>query len=120
MLAEIDAASVPELLVFNKVDANPTEAARLAAAHPGSVAVSARRGDGIDELLVAIGDRLRAATAVVELAVPFDRGDVLASVHREGEVLVEQAEAGGMRLRARLDPAAATRLREFVVPAVDG
>ena len=120
VLAEIDAASVPELLVFNKSDVVRTEAARLTAGLPGSVAVSARTGDGIDDLLVAIADRLRAATAVVELAVPFDRGDVLASVHREGEVLVEQAEAGGMRLRARLDAAAATRLREFVVPAVDG
>jgi GTPase len=120
VLAEIDAASVPELLVFNKADANRAEANRLAHTHPGSVAVSARTGDGVDDLLVAIGDRLRAATAVVELAVPFDRGDVLASVHREGEVLLEQAEAGGMRLRARLDPAAATRLREFVVPLADG
>ena len=54
------------------------------------------------------------ATAVVELHVPFDRGDVLASVHREGEVLVEEAEPDGMRLRARLDDAAATRLRDFV------
>jgi GTPase len=119
VLAEIDAASVPELLVFNKADANPAEAARLVAAQPGSVAVSARSGDGVADLLVAIGDRLRAATAVVELAVPFDRGDILASVHRQGEVLVEQAEAGGMRLRARLDPAATTRLRDFVVPVAD-
>jgi GTP-binding protein HflX len=119
VLDEIGAGSVPELLVVNKTDLAPTEAARLVAVHPGSVAFSARTGDGVDGLLTAVGDRLRAATAVVELEVPFDRGDVLASVHREGEVLVEQAEAGGMRLRARLDQAAATRLREFVVGSVD-
>ena len=116
VLAEIDAASVPELLVFNKADVSPDEAGRLVRAHPGAVAVSARTGEGIDAFLLAVGDRLRAAATVVELAVPFDRGDVLASVHREGEVLVEQADEGGMRLRARLDPAAADRLREFVVP----
>jgi GTP-binding protein HflX len=119
VLAEIDAGSVPELLVFNKSDVRPDEAARLVSAHPGSVAVSARTGAGIDAFLLAVGDRLRAAATVVELAVPFDRGDVLASVHREGEVLVEQADEGGMRLRARLDPAAATRLREFVVPVAE-
>ena len=115
VLDEIGAGSVPELLVFNKSDLASAEAARLVAGHPGSVAFSARTGDGVEGLLTAVGDRLRAATAVVELEVPFDRGDVLASVHREGEVLVEQAEPGGMRLRARLDEAAATRLREFVV-----
>jgi GTP-binding protein HflX len=119
VLDEIGAGSLPELLVFNKTDLAPAEAARLVTVHPGSVAFSARTGDGVDGLLTAVGDRLRAATAVVELEVPFDRGDVLASVHREGEVLVEQAEPGGMRLRARLDQAAATRLREFVVGSAE-
>ena len=119
VLAEIGASSVPELLVFNKSDRAAADAARLAGVHPGSVAISARTGEGIDAFLIAVGDRLRATTAVVELEVPFDRGDVLASVHREGEVLVEQAEPGGMRLRARLDQAAATRLREFVVPLAE-
>jgi GTP-binding protein HflX len=116
VLVEIGAGSVPELLAFNKSDVAPEAADRLAASHAGSVAFSAVSGAGVDELLRAMGDRLRALTTVVELHVPFDRGDVLASVHREGEVLVEQAEPGGMRLRARLDAAAASRLREFVVP----
>jgi GTPase len=118
VLDEIGAGRVPELLVFNKSDLVPDTAARLAAVHPGAVAFSAATGAGVDDLLHAVGDRLRALTTVIELHVPFDRGDVLASVHREGEVLVEQAEPDGMRLRARLDDAAAHRLRDFVVPAV--
>jgi GTP-binding protein HflX len=47
--------------------------------------------------------------------VPYERGDVLAAVHREGEVLVESHEPDGTRLRARLDRAAAGTFREFVV-----
>ena len=61
-----------------------------------------------------IGDRLRALTTVVELLVPYDRGDVLAAVHREGEVLVEEARrADGMRLPApgSTTPAAAPAAR---------
>jgi GTP-binding protein HflX len=115
VLDEIGAGAVPELLVFNKSDLAAERAGTLVARHPGSVAVSARTGSGIDDLLRAVGDRLRALTNVVELFVPFDRGDVLATVHREGEVLVEEATGDGMRLRARLDDAAATRLRAFVV-----
>jgi GTP-binding protein HflX len=119
VLAEIGAASVPDLLAFNKTDLVPNADAasirRRLAAHPGSVAFSARTGEGVAELLRTMADRLRALTSVVELHVPFDRGDILASVHREGEVLVEQADADGIRLRARLDEAATTRLREFVV-----
>ncbi len=115
VLGEIGAADVPELLVFNKADLAPDAARQLTDRHPGSVAISARTGEGIDELLVAIGDRLRALTRVVELMVPFERGDVLAAVHREGEVLEERADEAGMRLRARLDDASEARLREYVV-----
>ncbi len=87
VLQEIGARSVPQLVVFNKADLDAERAAKLAADHDGSVAVSARTGDGIDELLRAMADRLRAMTTVHELFVPFERGDILASLHRDGEVL---------------------------------
>ena len=54
---------------------------------------------------------------VVELLVPYDRGDVVAAVHREGEVLVEAHEEDATRIRARLDEVGAARFREFVVAA---
>jgi len=114
VLQEIGASGVPELLAFNKADVAP-DIDRLLAAHPGSVAISALRGEGIDGLLQAVGDRLRASGNIVELVVPFERGDVVAAVHREGEVLVEQHEEGGTRLRARLDRVGAARFREFLV-----
>ena len=116
VLQEIGAADVPELLAFNKSDAAGSEAARLAGRHPGSVVISAVTGSGIDGLLTAIGDRIRAAAAVIELAVPYDRGDVLAAVHREGEVLTEIHDQECTHLRVRVDPAGAARFREFAVP----
>jgi GTP-binding protein HflX len=117
VLAEIDAQRVPELLVFNKADLAAEEAIRLAKLHPGSVAVSARTGAGIELLLQAMGDRLRALANVVELVIPYDRGDVLAAVHREGEVISTAHTDDGVRVRARLDQAAAGRLAEFAPAA---
>jgi GTP-binding protein HflX len=76
--------------------------------------MSALSGEGMNELLQAVGDRLRALACIVELIVPYDRGDVLAAVHREGEVLVERQSEGGTRLRARVDEAGAARFREFL------
>jgi GTP-binding protein HflX len=116
VIDEIGGRDVPELLAFNKADIAADDAARLAARNPGSVAISAASGEGVDGLLRAIGDRLRALTAVVELVVPYERGDVLAAVHREGEVLVESAGEGAMRLRVRFDEAARTRFQEYVQP----
>ncbi len=115
VLDEIGARDIPELVVFNKADVAPPEAKALGGAHPGSVTISAATGDGVDGLLRALSDRLRALARVVELLVPFDRGDVVAAVHREGEVLVEAHEEAGTRIRARLGEAGASRFREFVV-----
>lgn len=114
VVREIGGDSVPELLVFNKADRSPSAAA-LAAAHPGSVAISAATGEGVDELLLRIGDRLRSLVPPIELYVPYDRGDVLAGLHRSGDVLSETAEDAGMRVTVRLDAADVGRYDEFVV-----
>jgi GTP-binding protein HflX len=114
VLAEIGADRVPELLAFNKADVSP-EAKRLVDRHPGSVMLSASTGEAVDNLLRTIGDRLRALAPVVELRVPYDRGDVLAALHREGEVLSEAHEPEATVLRARFRHGNAGRFEEFVV-----
>jgi GTP-binding protein HflX len=115
VLAEIGAQSVPELLVFNKKDVAPEVAEELCEEHPGSVAISAASGDGVDVLLRTIADRMRAIATVVELCVPYDRGDVIAAIHREGEVVSTAHEESAIRVRARLSEASAGRLAEFLV-----
>ena len=115
VLREIDAGSVPQLLAFNKADLDPEAAATLQKRHPGSVAFSAVTGDGVDTLLDAIGAQLRAMQPVVELLVPYDRGDVLAGIHREGEVLVESHGEQGTTVHARMDDVSQAAFEEFVV-----
>ena len=118
VLSEIGADGVPELLVFNKSDLAGDEAKRLVYEHPGSVAVSAATGDGLDDFLRTLADRLRALTTIVELAIPYDRGDVIAAVHREGEVVSTTEHADALHVRARLSDASKGRLADYLVPAV--
>jgi GTP-binding protein HflX len=121
VLAEIGADRVPELLVVNKADAVAAvggeageEAHLLLAAHEGSVMASARTGEGIDKLLVVMGDRLRVGDRVVELEIPWARGDVLAAVHREGEIVGEVAGERSTRIHVVLDEVGKSRFREFL------
>jgi GTP-binding protein HflX len=51
---------------------------------------------------------------VVQLVVPFERGDVLAAVHREGEVVDESHSEGATVVHVVLDDAGRARFREFV------
>ena len=120
VLDEIGAIDVPQLLVVNKLDRDPDGAKHVLADHPGSVAISARTGEGVDDFLRTLGDRLRGLSTITELLVPFERGDVLAALHREGEVLLESATDAGMLVRARLDDVSVSRLRDWVVESPTG
>jgi GTPase len=117
VLGEIDAAAVPELIVVNKVDAmTEDDVLALRQALPGAVWVSARTGAGIDGLREIIAARLPHPDVDVDVLVPYDRGDLVARVHRDGEVLKETHEESGTRLTARVDGALAATLEGFAAP----
>ena len=114
VLEEIGAGGVPELVVVNKADRAPDAAKALAHRIDGSVLVSARTGEGIDEFLRVVGDRVRGADRVVELVVPWARGDILAAVHREGEVVGQTDGEEFATLQVVLDEVGKARFAEFV------
>ncbi|SHF38655.1 GTPase HflX [Streptoalloteichus hindustanus] len=122
VLAEIteerDAPMPPELLVVNKVDAADDLAlARLRHLLPDAVFVSARTGVGITRLHERVAERLPHPDVLVDVLVPYTRGDMVARVHAEGEVLAEEHTAEGTQLRAKVRPDLAGVLGEFDVPA---
>jgi GTP-binding protein HflX len=119
VLGEIGAGHIPELLVFNKADVAPTVAEDLARRYPGSVVISARRGQGVDALVEAIAHQLHLASRTVDLRVPFSRGDVLAALHREGEVLEASEGDGWTLVRAKLPASALAQFASFLVDDPD-
>ena len=114
VLREIGADEVPVLVAFNKSDLAGEEVKRLLDRHPGSVALSAATGDGIDGLLEAVGERLRLLSRTVEMLVPYERGDVVAALHRQGEVLSEHHEDDATRIRVRLPDPEVNRYVDFL------
>lgn len=116
VLREIGAGDVPELVVFNKSDqVGESGIEHLLRRYEGSIQVSAHTGAGIEHLLQILGDRLRSLTEIIELHIPYSRGDILAAVHREGEVIVEEHGEEGTRVRARLDEVSQHLLADFIV-----
>jgi GTPase len=98
VLAEIDAQTIPELIVVNKTDiADPLTLAALATNFPDCVMVSAQTGSGIPELLHAIEIRLPRHKVHVHVCVPYSRGEILARIHQVGEnVSVVHGESGSV------------------------
>jgi GTP-binding protein HflX len=114
VLSEIEANGVPEFLVFNKADIAPENAALFAKAYPGSVAASALTRAGLDEVFAAIAELLRISDRTVELEIPYDRGDIIAGIHRAGEVIDLTDVGDHLVLTARLDDQGRRRFAEFV------
>ncbi|WP_439664389.1 GTPase HflX [Lentzea sp. HUAS TT2] len=118
VLAEInDKTDTPmprELLVVNKIDAvGDLGMARLRHLFPDASFVSAHSGLGIEELKVRIAELMPRPEVVVEALVPYARGEVVARVHRDGEILSEKHTESGTLLSARVRPDLAGVLEEF-------
>lgn len=119
VLGEIGAAGgadgIPEVLALNKVDRLPGSArARLARRFPGSAAVSALTGEGLEGLLDVLGEALPRPPHEVTLLVPWGREDVTARLYREAEVLATEADGNGTLVRARVGERELAAVREFV------
>jgi GTP-binding protein HflX len=111
VLAEIGAADVPEIVVINKADdADPVVVKGLEANERGCVVVSARTGMGIEDLLAAVDARLPRRDQEIRVLVPYERGDLVARAHQEGEVLAVRHAAEGTELTARVPPGLAAEL----------
>jgi GTP-binding protein HflX len=116
VFAEIGAADVPELIVVNKADiADPLVVKRLQAREPHTVVVSARTGEGVDEVLAAIEADLPRPAVDVDALVPYGRGDLVNRIHEYGEVLDLEHTAEGTRVRARVHEDLAGELTAYAV-----
>ncbi|MEV4435953.1 GTPase HflX [Streptomyces sp. NPDC049555] len=115
VIRDVGAVDVPEIVVINKADAaDPLVLQRLLRIEKRSIAVSARTGQGMDELLARIDAELPRPAIEVEALVPYTRGSLVARVHADGEVLSEQHTPEGTLLRARVHEELAAELQRYV------
>ncbi|MCA0329078.1 MAG: GTPase HflX [Actinobacteria bacterium] len=111
VLQEIGAHHVPEIIVLNKADAaEPETVARILRREPHAIVVSARTGEGIPELLALVEHDLPRAAVEVDVLVPYDRGDLVARAHKDGEVEKIDHTETGTRLVARVPASLAQEL----------
>ena len=116
VLADVDARRIPEIIVLNKADAaDPFVIERLRRREPRTVVVSARTGEGIDELLQAISEGIPRPGVEMDLLVPYQRGDVVSRLHsQDAEILALEHEEGGTHMRVMVRDSLAPELEPFV------
>jgi len=115
VLAEIDAAAVPRVLVYNKIDLTE-RAARVERDAGGQVLkvwISATTGAGIDMLIDALAEHFRAQRRLLTLELPAVAGRLRAKIYDRLDVAREtKLETGGWLLELALDPAQLAWLKQ--------
>jgi GTP-binding protein HflX len=105
VLAEIGAADLPQILVFNKIDRIGAPA-RIDRDEPGRVShvwLSAARGDGLALLRDAVAERLARVARRATLRLPVSAGELRARLYAANLVRAERiAEDGAFEIDTEL------------------
>jgi GTP-binding protein HflX len=120
VLEEIGAAGKPTLMVFNKMDRFGCDELvyNYRERFPESVGISAMTGEGIPELLAALGAILRPAREFVELSVPHHDSAAMARLHSMGQVVERNYDGETARFKARIPPHLHQEFARYIVTSL--
>ncbi|MFC6257622.1 GTPase HflX, partial [Kocuria oceani] len=115
VFTDIDAQNIPEIIVLNKVDAaDPFVVERIRQRERNVVVVSARTGEGLDALRERISESIPRPETVLDLLVPYQRGDVVSRLHDwDAEILRTEHLPEGTHLLVKVREDLAAELAEF-------
>jgi GTPase len=117
VLREIGAGALPVELVLNKIDAvDALGRRRLGNRFPDALQVSARTGEGLDELRTRIANLFAERFEPVRLLIPYADGSRLAELYALGAPVDERADRPeGVFIRARLPRAEVRRFAPYLI-----
>ena len=109
--------------VFNKADLLPDRDAFLGLVrehYPHAVLTSTVGDGGVEDLRRALRTSAQALRPIAEIRVPISNGKLLATLHRDAEILRQEQTNGVVTLRARIEARLLGRLRHEGVEVVLG
>ena len=112
LIAKLCREGTPVIECYNKSDVAEDELFRR---RDGAVAISAKTGEGIDELLRLIEQTLSRGKHHVRLLLPYSAAGQVDVLHQKAKVLSIEYAAEGVAVDAIVDATLYGRLREYVV-----
>ena len=94
------------LMIFNKVDRISSSglSKRFTDQYSNSIAVSAKTGEGFDELMAELGKQLRPIRKMVGISIPHSKSDIIARLHEVGQVLERNYDGDEAMFKALIPP----------------
>ena len=115
VLGEVDARSIPEIVVFNKCDLiSEDQRILLRGLEPHALFVSAYTGEGIAELDDKIASMIPQPDIEITVVIPYDHGQLVSQLHEQAQVLDTDYVESGTRVHARVKPEIAAKLERYL------
>jgi len=113
----LKAGDKPIITLFNKIDAleDPTMARRLVAEWPDSVAISASKGTGMEDLLAAIVKQVKSLLGGLKALIPYDQQSLVQDCYDFGRVRSVEYREDGILVEADVVNEMLERLQKYRV-----
>lgn len=111
VLESLHAADIPRITVFNKFDL-VSDCQPIFSAD--QTTVSAKTGEGIQQLLDIIKKKLNSSRKEIELIVPYSKYEAISIIRERGLLISEEHLESGTRIKAMLDDADIGQLRRIL------
>ncbi|MCG9126169.1 GTPase HflX [Candidatus Poribacteria bacterium] len=104
VLSELEASEIPMVVALNKIDQLKKEDTLhiLKSRYPDALAISAQRGDGLEDLLDLLAERFSFSGTTLYLNIPYSEGKTLDMLYKHGTVLGTDYADDGVHVKARL------------------
>lgn len=99
-LKELNADKIPRIYVMNKADVEKEANSGEVRLSDKTVYVSARRGNGIDELVAMIKSELYARMCRMNLLIPYKNGELVSKLHEKANITLEEYREDGTYIEA--------------------
>lgn len=117
VLGQIGASDIPVRIVLNKIDVleleSPDELNRLRRLHPDASFLSAKTGEGIEELLGELMAEVRSRNTSLHVCIPYDQGRYVTIAHEQANVEYESYEADGIYMKVSIPKNLEKQFRKF-------
>lgn len=115
VLEQLELHRKPVLRVFNKIDQNSHEP--VVPYERGDLFISALRGEGMEQLLESIEEKLSRSFRHLSIRLPHGAGSELSLLYRTSRILKREDRQDGVHLEVELDDKYYNKFRRYYEPA---
>ncbi len=112
VLSDIGADNKPKIMVYNKCDKTEEEIIKSSVS---DVFISAKKKEGLDELMRVIGDTAPGKKQEMKILVPYSDGSLVSELHNTQKVLSEEYTEDGTILVLLADNITYNKLRDYKI-----